>query len=194
VSELRQRKPPLSDEKYLARIRELPCCVCGATGPSDAAHLRMASVGWGIWGDGKEATGGSVKPDDCYAVPLCRPRYKPDPVARMIKPDKPLKLVNVGCHGRQHGHDQKHVREVIADNPEALNLEEAFWRSTGKNPFMIASVLYEKFGSVLTPRKKRARPARQDKPPKPKRTGPKQKIANRGFDKTVKRTIPKRKK
>lgn len=191
---LRQRKPPLSDEKYLARIRELPCCVCGRTGPSDAAHIRMSGVGWDIWGEGKEATGMGVKPDDNWAVPLCRPRYKPDPVARIVKPDKAAKLVDVGCHGRQHGHEAKTLRALTDDPVEKLKLEEAFWRATGKNPFMIAFVLHDKFGTTLTVRKKRRR-AKSDGAPKPKRPpGPKQKIQSRGFDKTVKRKIPTKRK
>ena len=179
---LRQRQPPLSDEKFLAAIRLLPCCVCGRSGLSDAAHLRMSGAAWGY--PVKSYTGGGEKPDDCWAVPLCRPSYTPDPVARALKPDRPVKLVNVGCHGRQHGHDAKVLRELTDDPVEKLKLEEAFWRATGKNPFMIAATLYEKFGSTLVPRKKKARKPREARP-KPKHPpGPKQKIQSRPFPKT----------
>jgi hypothetical protein len=132
------------------------------------------------------------KPSDNFAVPLCRPRYSPDPIARMIKPDKPLKLVNVGCHGRQHGHNQKVLREVTGlSDGEKLKLEEGFWRSTGKNPFQIASVLYVKFGTELTVRAKRRKRPKIDSAPKPNRPpGPKQKIASRPLPKG--RKFPKR--
>lgn len=123
------------------------------------------------------------KPSDNFCLPLCRPRYTPDSVARVLNPDKPLKLVNVGCHGRQHGHDAKVLRELTEDPTEKLKLEEAFWRATGKNPFMIAATLYEKFGTTLIPRKKKPRKPREARP-KPKRPpGPKQKIASRPFPK-----------
>lgn len=196
---LRQRRPPLEDRVFLERVRELPCAVCGRSGPSDAAHLRMAGAPWGY--PDKPYTGGGEKPSDCYVTPLCRPVYSPDPVARKLKPDAPLKLVNVGCHGRQHGHDAKVLRE-LTDNPEEkLKLEEAFWRSTGKNPFQIAQVLYDKFGTGLRPRKKKRQP-KADRPPRKPRTtvkpkgfgDQKRKMQSRPFDKTVKRKLPKRKK
>ena len=183
---LRQKRPPLSDEKFLAAIRLLPCCVCGRSGPSDAAHLRMSGVGWGIWGEGKESTGGGQKPSDNFCVPLCRPSYTPDPVARALKPDSPIKLVNVGCHGRQHGHDAKVLRELTDDPVEKLKLEEAFWRATGKNPFQIAQVLYEKFGTTLIPRKKKRRARKPKKDRNPRKT-----IVPKGFGKQV-RPIPSR--
>jgi hypothetical protein len=203
---LRQRQPRMIDDPYLVAIRLLPCCVCGMTGPSDAAHIRMSGVGWGVWGEGKEYTGGAEKPSDNYAVPLCKPRYKPDPVARAMDPDKKVKLVAVGCHGQQHGHDAKKLRELTDDPEIKLKLEEAFWRATGKNPFMIAAMLYEKFGTGLKPRRKRASRAKREakavgfEPSKNtlKAMGatlvrPKQKIASRPFQKTQ-RKIPARKK
>ena len=175
------------DEVYLAAIRKLPCVVCGYGGDkSDAAHIRMSGAGWGIWGEGEESTGGGMKPSDYRAVPLCRPRYSPDPVARALKPDSPIKLVNVGCHGRQHGHDAKVLRELTDDPVEKLKLEEAFWRATGKNPFMIAATLYAKFGSGLVPRKKRRAGGKPKKDRKPRQT-----ITPKGFGKQA-RPIPSR--
>ena len=176
---LRQRHPRIEDPKYLDAIRLLPCCVCGVSGPSDAAHIRMGGAGWGIWGEGEQSTGMNVKPDDWRAVPLCRPRYKPDPVAHIIKPDKTVKLQHVGCHGLQHGHSIKKIRELVDHDGGRLKLEEAFWRSTGKNPYMIARTLYEKFGTApegkaIRSRKKRERPKRE-------KTALKRKIPSRGF-------------
>ncbi len=64
------------DTGYLAFLRRLPCvCGCGRPGPSDAAHIRMASSE-----RGKRSTGMQVKPSDRFAVPL-----------------------NRLCHERQHG-------------------------------------------------------------------------------------------
>lgn len=34
-----------NDKKYLAWLRTLPCCVCGAYPPSQAAHVRLGGRG-----------------------------------------------------------------------------------------------------------------------------------------------------
>ncbi len=47
---------------YLAAIRQLPCCACGAPAPSDAHHLK-ADTG---------ERGAAMKATDRFAVPLCR--------------------------------------------------------------------------------------------------------------------------
>jgi hypothetical protein len=47
---------------YLAAIRQLPCCACGAPSPSDAHHLKA----------GTGERGMAMKATDRYAVPLCR--------------------------------------------------------------------------------------------------------------------------
>ena len=148
---LRQRKPRLVDEGYLKRIRFLPCCVCGREGPSEAAHLRMASPAYG-----KRATGMAEKPDDRFVVPLCGPV-----LYTIVGP--PL----IGCHAEQH----------------AMN-EEEFWKSKGKDPFQIAQVLYDKFGTNETVKQKtkwRAPKVKTERP-KPKRTV-KAKIPSRPFPK-----------
>lgn len=62
------------DNGYLAFLRRQPCACCGLPAPSDAAHLRMASLE-----RGKLPTGMQVKPSDRFAVPL-----------------------NHGCHMTQH--------------------------------------------------------------------------------------------
>lgn len=51
-------RPPARSPAYLAYVRTHPCCLCGATPPSDAHH-------WGRRGVGQ-------KTDDYRTVPLCR--------------------------------------------------------------------------------------------------------------------------
>lgn len=58
---VRQREPRVPDKKRLAYIRTLPCLVCNAPPPSEAAHLRIGHVG-----------GTGIKPPDDLVVPLCR--------------------------------------------------------------------------------------------------------------------------
>lgn len=55
------------DNGYLAFLRRQPCACCGHPAPSDAAHIRMASLE-----RGKLPTGMQVKPSDRFAVPLNR--------------------------------------------------------------------------------------------------------------------------
>jgi hypothetical protein len=66
VASTKQRRPRERDEKHLAFIRSLRCCICGAPGP-DPAHIRSASPV-----HGKRETGGAEKPSDKFTVPLCR--------------------------------------------------------------------------------------------------------------------------
>lgn len=66
MSELRQREPRLEDRARLALIRQLICLVCHAK-PVEAAHIRYADAAYG-----KPETGAGRKPDDRWAVPLCR--------------------------------------------------------------------------------------------------------------------------
>ena len=49
------------DNKRLELIRSLPCCQCGASPRSQAAHSNF-----GIHGKGK-----GIKADDRYTIPLC---------------------------------------------------------------------------------------------------------------------------
>lgn len=81
MTEVGPKQPRLRDDAYLAFVRLQPCCVCGTPSPSDAAHIRMASTVYG-----KRITGGGEKPDDKWAVPLCRP----------------VLGVKRGCHADQH--------------------------------------------------------------------------------------------
>jgi hypothetical protein len=66
LASAKQRRPRERNDKHLAFIRSLRCCICGAPGP-DAAHIRCASPV-----HGKRETGGAEKPSDKWTVPLCR--------------------------------------------------------------------------------------------------------------------------
>ena len=50
----------MRSDKHLKFIRSLPCCVCRAKPPSEAAHIRLGSDG-----------GMGLKPSDKFTVPLC---------------------------------------------------------------------------------------------------------------------------
>ena len=50
-----------SDNKRLDAIRSLPCCQCGASPRSQAAHSNF----------GQHGKGKGIKADDCYTIPLC---------------------------------------------------------------------------------------------------------------------------
>lgn len=52
-----------NDKKYLAWLRTLPCCVCGAYPPSEACHVRLG---------GRSIMGGKPK---FSAVPMCRDHH-----------------------------------------------------------------------------------------------------------------------
>ena len=69
VATTRQRRPRDRDERHLAFIRSLRCCLCGKSGP-DPAHIRAASHI-----HGKRETGGQEKPSDKWTVPLCREHH-----------------------------------------------------------------------------------------------------------------------
>ena len=49
------------DNKRLEKIRSLPCCQCGASPRSQAAHSNF----------GQHGKGKGVKADDRYTIPLC---------------------------------------------------------------------------------------------------------------------------
>jgi hypothetical protein len=67
---LRQRQPRQKDNKHLAYIRSLPCCICFDPTSTEAAHIRTAKIeigkddfGWG-------------RPDDKWTVPLCGAHHR----------------------------------------------------------------------------------------------------------------------
>lgn len=67
TEELRQREPRVRNDRYLAWLRTLPCCISGKNPPSDAAHIRSGSIKYN-----KRPTGGSEKASDRWALPLSR--------------------------------------------------------------------------------------------------------------------------
>ena len=69
----------LIDNAHLAFVRRLPCAVCSTEGGVDAAHIRFGDLT-----RDKKPAGMGMKPDDKWAVPLCRE-----------------------CHRTQHGQNEK---------------------------------------------------------------------------------------
>lgn len=65
----KQKRPRKKDDNHLRWIRTLPCVVTGSR-PVDAAHVRYADPVYG-----KREVGGAEKPDDRWAVPLCRSEH-----------------------------------------------------------------------------------------------------------------------
>ena len=63
-------RPRLSEQEkdadYLALVRQLPCLYCGVEPCGEAAHVRLSSAAFG------KSSGLQKKPDDCWALPLCR--------------------------------------------------------------------------------------------------------------------------
>lgn len=74
MSELRQRRPRVMNEKHLAFVRSLPCVLTGQTDGVEAAHIRYANPRLG-----KRATGKAEKPSDIWTVPLHYARHRTDP-------------------------------------------------------------------------------------------------------------------
>lgn len=72
---LEKRKTPMrservKDDDYLKLIRRLPCVICKEH-PCDAAHVRFTSGA-----HGKRNTPMGQKPDDRWALPLCRKHHQ----------------------------------------------------------------------------------------------------------------------
>lgn len=65
-----KKRPRRHDDAHLRFIRSLPCIVTGK-GPTEAAHVRFASLA-----HGKHETGTAEKPDDCWAVPLSPNKHR----------------------------------------------------------------------------------------------------------------------
>lgn len=65
------RKGRLRDAKHLAEVRRLPCLVCRQHAPSEAAHIRLADLTYGV-----EWVGMAVKPHDWLTVPLCAAHHR----------------------------------------------------------------------------------------------------------------------
>jgi hypothetical protein len=69
VTTVHPKEPRLYDRAYLAWLRTKPCCVCGATGTTEAAHIRLNFFA------------GAMKPHDRNAVPLCSWHHRESPYA-----------------------------------------------------------------------------------------------------------------
>jgi hypothetical protein len=67
---LRQREPRQKDNKHLAYIRSLPCCICGGI-DTEAAHIRVGSIN-----HDKRESGMAEKPSDKWKVPLCNRHHR----------------------------------------------------------------------------------------------------------------------
>ena len=52
------------DEVYLAKVRSLPCCVCGTPGPSEVHHLKQGVK-----------RGMAMKSEDRWTIPLCNDHH-----------------------------------------------------------------------------------------------------------------------
>lgn len=61
----------LRDDAHLRAIRRLPCLVCERHAPSEAAHIRMADLSYGV-----EHVGMATKPHDWLTVPLCAEHHR----------------------------------------------------------------------------------------------------------------------
>jgi hypothetical protein len=70
VASTKQKRPRERDEKHLAFIRSLRCCLCGKPNP-DPAHIRSANPIYG-----KRETGGGEKASDKWTVPVCREHHE----------------------------------------------------------------------------------------------------------------------
>jgi len=70
-----QRQPQVRNRCYLAWVRRLPCIAGliegGCNGPIEAAHVRMSVPG-------RPNPGMAAKPNDRWAVPLCRHHHQHD--------------------------------------------------------------------------------------------------------------------
>lgn len=60
------KNPRVRDEKHLAFIRKLPCCVCKNDISTEAAHIRFSDARVD-----KVNAGVGQKPDDAWTLPLC---------------------------------------------------------------------------------------------------------------------------
>lgn len=105
---MRQRQPRVKDDRYLARIRTLPCVVCGCAQCTEAAHIRFSLSHDGPTGIGR-------RPDDRWALPLCG-----------------------DCHRRQHSGGERAFWRLVELDPHAIadKLHKAF--QTGDINDMVA--------------------------------------------------------
>lgn len=67
---LRQRQPVTKDKNHLKWIRQQPCCICGDSTSTEAAHIRSGSIG-----HGKNPCGMQER-DDAWVTPLCNRHHR----------------------------------------------------------------------------------------------------------------------
>jgi hypothetical protein len=96
-----KKRPRDNNAGHLAFIRRLGCVVCGEHRSVDAAHVRAVSIVYG-----KRETGKGEKPDDKWALPLCRSH-----------------------HNEQHDIGEKEFWSMLKIDPCGLAL--ALWACTG---------------------------------------------------------------
>ena len=86
------------DKKHLAKVRLMPCCVCGKPGPSDPHHVPNKDSGTG------------TKTSDYRTVPLCKPYWCIDYIAE-------------GCHKRHDRVGMKTFWREAGLDPEEIIAE-----------------------------------------------------------------------
>jgi hypothetical protein len=97
------RQPRQHNEKHLAWIRQLPCCVCQNNIETEAAHVRFSCIEIG-----KRKVGIGEKPHDKWTVPLC------------------------GNHHRmQHAWGERHFWKAVGKDPIAIAQE--LWANSGQH-------------------------------------------------------------
>ena len=69
---------------YMGRVKQLPCCVCGAPPPSDAHHCKDKPPTWLEWIYEILPWGRKSGPKD--TIPLCKPHHQHYPEAYHISP------------------------------------------------------------------------------------------------------------
>ena len=157
MTELRQRQPRIECPGFLAFVRTRPCCTCGVTGRTQAAHIRFGSAIYG-----KRGTGAAEKPSDKWAVPLCGPLLGQSP----------------GCHAMQHSMNELAFWRIYGIDP--LWVASRLWdRFAMEHPRMAARALND------TPVSKRKRIPKQawwppGEAPKAQKS---RKLQSRGFSK-----------
>lgn len=140
MTELRQRQPRIECPAFLAFVRTRPCCACGITGRSQAAHIRTGDAAYG-----KRDTGAREKPSDMWAVPLCGPD-----LGRSLP----------GCHAEQHSMNEMEFWTRYRLDPFAVAAQ--LWaRYTAEHPQAAANALSKSKVRKHRPGQKRAKSARR---------------------------------
>jgi hypothetical protein len=80
----RARKPRNRDKAYLAALHELACIKCGSRQCVEAAHVRLSSADWEARTGFRTGAGGSEKPSDVWALPLCASCHRTGPRAEHV--------------------------------------------------------------------------------------------------------------